>query len=164
MSSSRNPFWPTFTRHEDAVGIGIVNRRRADIPEVRGRPEPVDARPALRGPRTGPVGRQAKRKRAAKFPSPPSITQLSNYPITRLPLSLAPRLRNLRHERFIRLDEVLHVAFELELVVGRLDRRRRRRWFVRRDADLPVVLEARARRNEAAHRDVLLQAAPRSED
>ena len=49
------------------------------------------------------------------------------------------------------------LALELHLVVRRLDRRRRR--FVDRNLHVAVVLEARARRDEAAHRDVLLQAA-----
>src|SRR5215467_11700417 len=62
-------------------------------------------------------------------------------------------------ERFVRLDEVLHVALQFQLVVRRLDRRWRRWRFVRRDAYLPVVLEPGAGRNQAAHRDVLLEAA-----
>src|SRR5215472_13890878 len=64
-----------------------------------------------------------------------------------------------RCERFVRLDEVLHVALQFQLVVRRLDRWWRRWWFVRRDAYLPVVLEPGACRNQAAHCDVLLEAA-----
>src|SRR6185503_21154110 len=59
-------------------------------------------------------------------------------------------------ERLFRLHEVLHLPLELELL-----RRRRRRWWrlVRRDPHVPVILEPGAGRDQAAHRDVLLQAA-----
>src|SRR5512139_895393 len=59
-------------------------------------------------------------------------------------------------EGFLGLDEVLHLALELELLLSR------RRWWrrlIRRDPNLPVVLEAGAGRDEPAHRHVLLQPA-----
>src|SRR5262249_24420165 len=58
--------------------------------------------------------------------------------------------------RLLRLHEVLHLALQLELL------RRRRRWrrrLVRRDPHVPVIPEARPRRNQPAHRHVLFQAA-----
>src|SRR6266852_6776647 len=64
-----------------------------------------------------------------------------------------------RAQRFLGLHEVLHVPLQLELIVARLRQRRRRRRLVRRDPHLAVVLEPGSRRNQPAHRHVLLQAA-----
>src|SRR5262249_28473670 len=64
-----------------------------------------------------------------------------------------------RRERFFRLDEVLHIPLEIELLIARLRRRRRWRRLVRRDPDVSVVLESGPGRNQPAHRHVLLQAA-----
>ena len=49
-----------------------------------------------------------------------------------------------RHDGVFRLDKVLHVALQLELVVARLRRRRRQRRqrLVRRDPHVAVVQEA----------------------
>ena len=57
---------------------------------------------------------------------PRDIRESIRQSITRLPDLLAevPRPRT---ERFFRLDDVLHVVLELELVVARLRQRRRRR-------------------------------------
>ena len=75
---------------------------------------------------------------------PIKITQFPDYPITRF--GLLDRLPP-RPQRLLRLHEVLHVALQLELVVARLRRRRRRRWLVGRNRHVPVVLEPGPRRN-----------------
>src|SRR5581483_4727804 len=67
---------------------------------------------------------------------------------SRLPTALLAEVAGARPERFLGLDEVLHVALQLELLVARLHRRRRRRRLVRRNRDVPVELEAGARRNQ----------------
>src|SRR3954470_19840551 len=89
--------------------------------------------------------------------SPPPITRLPDYPITRLPDYPITRLLNLvPREGLFGFHEVLHLAFELQLLRRR---RRRRRRLVRRDVHVAVELEARARRDQTAHRHVFLQAA-----
>ena len=70
-------------------------------------------------------------------------------PDRRSPDSLLAQVAGPRPERFLRLDEVLHVALQLELVVARLRRRRRRRRLVRRNLHVAVVLEARCRPESA---------------
>src|SRR5688572_15289031 len=67
--------------------------------------------------------------------------------------------RSATTKRLFGLDEVLHLPIQLEIVFGRLRRSRRRRRLVRRNLDTAVKLEPGARRNQAAHRDVFLQAA-----
>src|SRR5688500_683641 len=61
--------------------------------------------------------------------------------------------------RLLRLERVLDLPIQIELVLGRLRRRRRRRRFVRRNSHVPVVLEARAGGYQPPHRHVLLQPA-----
>src|ERR1051326_2069655 len=79
-------------------------------------------------------------------------------PITQLPDSLLDRFSP-RPERFFRLDEVLQIALQLELVVARLRRSRRRRRLVGRNLHVPVVLESGTGRNQPPPPHVLLQAA-----
>ena len=67
-----------------------------------------------------------------------------NYPITQSP-NLFAEVAGARADRFFRLHGVLHVTLQLELVVARLRRQRRR--LVRRDLHVPVVLEPGASRN-----------------
>src|SRR5262249_22776714 len=67
-----------------------------------------------------------------------------------------PLLYFVARKRLLPLPDVLHLALQLELL-GR--RRRWRRRLVRRDPHVPVILEARPRRNQPAHRHVLFQAA-----
>src|SRR5689334_13439186 len=61
--------------------------------------------------------------------------------------------------RFVGVERVLDLAIEIEIVLGRLRRHRRRWWLVRRDAHLAIPLEAGAGGNQASHRHVLLQPA-----
>src|SRR5215510_6377552 len=98
---------------------------------------------------------RVREKRRRSFPRRPVV----RCKLSVLSCRLLAQISRARRQCLVRFDEVLHVALQFELVVRRLDRRRRRRWFVRRDAYLPVILEPGARRDQAAHRDVLLQAA-----
>src|SRR5262245_61930263 len=96
-------------------------------------------------------------KRAAILRPPPRL--LRARASARARSVLLPEVSRAWPQRFFGLDEVLHVALEIHLLVGRLRQRRRRRRFVRRNPDVAVVLEPGAGRDEPAHRDVLLQAA-----
>src|SRR6185503_11931152 len=69
-------------------------------------------------------------------------------------LELLLALVLVRHE--VRVRQIVHLPLSLELFGRR--RRRRRRLFVR-DRQVLVPLEARARRDQPAHRHVLLEAA-----
>jgi len=60
---------------------------------------------------------------------------------------LLPRLDAVGTHGAFRLDEVLHLALELEVVVARLRDRRRRRRLVGRDRHVPVEVEARPGRD-----------------
>src|SRR6476661_2125267 len=91
---------------------------------------------------------KAKRKRAARLPA--ALHFVSAY------LPYLAGLFALVSHHVIRIPEVVHLPLSFEL----LRRRRRWRWrLVRRNGQRLVELEARARRNQAAHRDVFLQAA-----
>src|SRR5471032_109171 len=90
---------------------------------------------------------------------PPSLFELRRDKPDFCASDLLDRVAAPRAQRFFRLDEVLHVALEIELLVGRLRLRRWRRRLVRRDPHVPVILEPGPGRNHPAHRHVLLQAA-----
>src|SRR5262245_11648869 len=50
--------------------------------------------------------------------------------------------------RFVGIERVLDLAIEIEIVLRRLHRHRRRRWLVRRDPHVPIPFEARAGGNQ----------------